>query len=151
MAAEKKLDIFWLLGQIDRKNYNLWNELTDEQRKEVAPYVLTMWLNGTDEFEQLFKLGTIAAPCVFDFGSRPELMLKVLTACTSGGPKRYEWCAPKNTKKKKLAVELIAKQYHMPLRHAEEMLPMFTNEELEELAKEQGWQPDEIKDLKKSL
>jgi hypothetical protein len=78
-------------------------------------------------------------------------MLKVLTACSTGGPKRYEWCAPKNTKKKRLAVELIAKQYRMPLRHAEEMLPLFANDELEELAKEQGWQPDEIKDLKKSL
>jgi hypothetical protein len=151
MAAEKKLDVFWLLGQLDRKNYNVWNELTDDQRKEVAPYVLTMWMAGSDEFEQLVKLGTIAAPCVFDFGNRPELMLKVLTACSSGGTKRYEWCAPKATKKKRAAVELIARTYRMPLRHAEDVLPMFSAAEIEGLAIAEGWQPDEIKDLKKGL
>jgi hypothetical protein len=150
-AAEKKLDIFWLLGQVDRKNYDLWSQLTEEQRKEFTAYVATMWMAGTDEFEQLTNLGDIAAPCVFDFGKKPELMLKVLTACSVGGPKRYEWCAPKATKKHKLAVELIASVYHMPLRHAAEMLPMFTPDELEELARVSGWQPDELKELKKSL
>lgn len=150
MAAEKKLDLFWLLGQIDRKNYNLWDQLDADQRKEVSPYVLTMWMAGTNDPEQLVNLGMNVATRIFDFGGKTELLLKMLTAASTG-PKRYEWCAPKNTKKRKLTVELIAKAYRMPLQHAEEVLPMFSNAELEELAKEQGFQADEMKDLKKEL
>ena len=34
-AKERALDIFQLLGDIDKKNYGLWDKLTDEQKKEA--------------------------------------------------------------------------------------------------------------------
>lgn len=147
--ADPKVDIFWLLGQLDRKNYNVWNELTEDQRKSVTPYVLTMWMAGTDDFEQLEKLGMIAAPCVFDFGNKPELMIKVLTACNTNGIKRYEWCAPKNEKKFSRTIQLIASVYKMSHSHASDVISLFSWDDIEELARVQGYQQDEIKELKK--
>jgi hypothetical protein len=153
MAAERALDIFWLLGQLDRKNHDVWEGLTEEQRKEVSPYVILRWLAGNvEEPEQLVNLADIAAPYAFEFGDEKDLMLKVFAACTVGGPKRYNWVNYKVTaKRKNRAVGLVAETYKWPLRHAAEALHMFTNEELLELAQLQGWQADEVKDLKKEL
>jgi hypothetical protein len=147
--ADPKVDIFWLLSQIDKKNYDVWGDLNEEQRKSITPYVVTMWMAGCDDFEQLEKLGFIAAPCVFDFSNKPELMLKVLTACSTNGSKRYEWCAPKNEKKFNRAIQLVASSYKMSLSHASDVISLFSWDDIEELAKYQGYQQDEIKELKK--
>lgn len=153
MAAERALDLFWLLGQLDRKKFGLWETLTEEQRKEVSPYMLLRWLSGNlDEPEQLVNLADIAAPLTFDLAHKKDLMLDLFAACTVGGPKRYNWVNYKiATKKKSLARDLIAKTYKWTLKQADEARHMFTNDELLELAQDQGWQADEVKELKKEL
>ena len=42
MATERKLDLFWLLGELNKKNYELWDKLDDDQKKEISFYTLTM-------------------------------------------------------------------------------------------------------------
>ena len=148
-AAEHKLDLFWLLGELNKKNYGIWDTLNDEQKKELSLYTLTMWLACTNDFEQLYDLGTIASTYVYDIAKHPQLLLLILTACTTKSFKRYNWLAPK--KSKPAAVSLIADVYKMSLSQAKSILPLFTSEEILDLAKYQGWQPDEIKQLKKSL
>jgi hypothetical protein len=152
MAKESSIDIFWLLGQLDRKNFNVWDELTEQQRKDVQPYVILRWLAGCTEPEQQVKLGEIAAACVFDLGKHPDLMLRVLTACTTGGTKRYRWQNPKGQQKvSSKAISLISQVYNCNERHAREYLPLFSVDELLALGEHQGLQPDELKELKKSL
>lgn len=153
-SKERALDIFWLLGQLDKKRHDVWDELTDEQRKEVSPYMILRWLAGNlDEPEQLVNLADEAAPLVFDFGNDKELMLKVLTACTVGGPKRYSWVNFKvaGGKKSSLAQRLVEEAYKLPPKQAKEVMPLFSKEQLFELAEQQGWQADEVKELKKEL
>jgi hypothetical protein len=65
MATERKLDLFWLLGELNKKNYELWDKLDDDQKKEISFYTLTMWLACTNDFEQLYDLGTIGASHVY--------------------------------------------------------------------------------------
>jgi len=153
MVAERALDLFWLLGQLDKKKFGVWDTLTEEQRKEVSPYMLLRWLAGNlDEPEQLVNLADIAAPLTFDLADKKGLMLDLFTACTVGGPKRYTWTNYKITvKKKSLARDLIAKTYRWSMKQAAEARHMFTNDDLLELAKDQGWQADEVKELKKEL
>ena len=153
MATERALDLFWLLGQLDKKNFDVWEGLTEEQRKEVSPYMLLRWLAGSiDEPEQLVNLADIAAPLTFDLADKKELMLKVFAACTVGGAKRYAWANFKiATKKKSLARDLIATTYRWSKKQAAEARHMFTNDEILELAQAQGWQADEVKELKKEL
>lgn len=148
--AERKLDLFALLGQLDAKDFDAWSNLSEDERKEVSPYMLLRWLSGCSDPEQLVNMGHIAAPCIFEFGKKPELALMVLAACTANGRKRYRWQAPKSAPKAaSKAVELIALTYKMPTKHAAEVLPMFTDAELLELGEAQGWQKDELKELKR--
>ncbi len=137
-AKEHVLDVFWVLGELDRKNYGLWDQLTEEQRKEISPYMLLRWLAGCDEPEQLVRLGDVAALCIFELGQQKELLLKLLTACTVGGSKRYQWANFKGASKKTKALELIAKVYNMPMRHAEDIASLFSPDELKELALREG-------------
>jgi hypothetical protein len=152
MATERKLDLFWLLGELNKKNYELWDKLDDDQKKEISFYTLTMWLASTNDFEQLYDLGTIGASYVFELNKHPQLMLLLLTSCTTKTNKRYTWLAPKNIKSgDKNAISLIADVYRTSLKEAKDLLPLFSSKEILELAEYQGWQPDEIKQLKKSL
>lgn len=150
--AERTLDIFWLLNQLDSSNFDLWDQLTEEQRKEVSPFVILRWLSGCNDPEQLVMLGDIAATYLFDFGQKKELMLKVLTACTCNGGKRYKWANPKGTTKtSSKALQLIALTYGMSLKQAAEVRPQFTADEVVALAEAQGWQKDELSDLQKEM
>ncbi len=155
MAAEKKekaLDLWWALGQLDRKNHNLWNELNEDQRKEVSPYMMLRWLGGCSDPEQIIKLGTIGTSCIFELGQHKELLLGILTACTTGDSKRYKWVGYKGESKKgSKALALVAQVYSQPLRHAADTLKLLSADDLLELAQGQGWQADEIKELKKEL
>lgn len=150
--AERTLDIFWVLNQLDSKNFELWDQLSEDQRKEVSPFVILRWLTGCADPEQLVMLGEVASACLFEFGAKKELMLKVLAACTANGGKRYKWVNPKGTSKtSSKALELIALTYKMSPKQAVEVLPLFTAAEITELAEAQGWQKDELKDLQKEL
>jgi hypothetical protein len=152
VATEKALDLWWALSQLDRKNHNLWNELNEDQRKEVSPYMMTRWLAGCSDPDQLIKLGTIMTSCVFELGQHKELLVGLLAACTSGDTKRYKWVAYKaSSGKTSKALELVATAFNQPLRHAVDTLALYSKDELLELAHEQGWQKEEIKDLQKEL
>lgn len=152
MADNRKVDIFWVLNQLDGKNFELWDQLNEDQRKEVSPFVILRWLTGCADPEQLVMLGEVASTCLFDFGQKKELMLKILAACTVNGAKRYRWVNPKSTtKSSSKALQLISLTYRMSPKQAAEVRPQFTIEEIVELATAQGWQKDELSDLQKEL
>ena len=152
MSKESSLDIFSVLKQIDKKNFNLWNEWTDEQKKDFSPYIILRWLAGTNNPDQLTKLGLIATSTIFEFGSKKDLMLAILTACSSDGPKQYKWLTYKGSEKTQPgAIKLISEVYNLSIKDAGKSLNLFSNEEILELAEYNGLQPDEIKSLKKEL
>lgn len=153
MPRERALDIFPLLEQIDRKNYQIWDGLTEEQRKELSPLITLRWMAGTTDPVQLIFLNEIVNVTVFPLGDHKELLLKLLTVCSNGRPKRYKWINYKLTasRKKSRAVELIEQHYSLSPSEAEDTRKLFTTEELLELAESEGWQREELNELKKEL
>lgn len=153
MAKERALDIFFLLEQIDRKNYDIWNNLTDEQKKEFSPLVVTRWMAGTTDPLQLIFLNELVNPIIYNLPNHKDLILKLLTVCSSGKPKRYSWINYKISKAKKqsMILDLISKQYNFSMKEAEEVRSLFNDEEILELAYLQGLQKEEISLLKKEL
>ena len=153
MAKERSLDICVLLAQIDRKNYDIWDKLTEEQRKELAPLVVMRWMAGMSDPVQLIFLNEIVNPTVFPLGTLKELLLKLLTVCSNGRNKRYQWINYKLTgeKKSKLSVKLIGDHYGMSQKDAEDARRLFESDEILELAEMHGYQKDEIAALKKEL
>lgn len=148
----KTLDIFQVLNQIDKKNFNQWNEWSEEQKKEFSPYMILRWMAGTDNPGQLIRLGEIACSTVFEFSSKKDLMLLILTTCSIDGPKRYKWLAPKGADKTQPgSIKLISEVYGLSAKDAEKSLKLFSNDDIIQLAEHCGMQSDEIKLLKKEL
>ena len=152
MAKERALDIFQLLGEIDKKNYGLWDSLTEDQKKEFSALVTMRWMAGTTDERQIILLNEVVNVSVFNLPKHEELMMKLLTVCSSGSKKRYSWINYKlSGAKKKKAVELIAEHYQMSLKDAEDTVKLFTPDEIIELGEDMGLQKDELKLLKKEV
>jgi hypothetical protein len=150
---EHALDIFKVLGELDRKNYNLWDKLTPEEQKGFSPLIAMRWMAGTTDQRQLVFLNEIVNMAVFNIGDHKELLMKLLAVCSSGETKRYSWInyQLKGAKKSKLSVNLIAEHYGMSLKDAEDTLRLFLPEEIMELGEAAGLQKDELKLLKKEV
>lgn len=153
MAKERALDVFQLLARIDQKDYDLWDSLSDDQKKEFSPLVVMRWMAGTTEPVQIIFLNEIVNISVFQLGEHKELLLKLLTVCSNGKPKRYSWINYKvaGGKKSKRATELIATHYNMSLKEANDSRRLFSPEEILELAEIHGLQKEEIAELKKEI
>lgn len=152
-AKERALDIFQLLGQIDAKNYGIWDTLTPEQQKEFSPLVTMRWMSSCNDPFQLIMLNEIVNPTVFNLPDHKEFLLKLLTVCSNGKNKRYGWVNYKagGTKKAKMSVQLIAEHYNMSLVEASDSVRLFSAAEIFELGEMHGLQKDELKNLKKEL
>ena len=153
MAKERALDVFQLLGQIDKKDYDIWDRLTDEQKKELSPLVVMRWMAGTTEPIQLIFLNEIVNTSVFQLGdAHKEFLLKLLTVCSNGKQKRYSWVPYKVAGRgSKKIIDLIATHYRISPKEAEDSRRLFSNEEIMTLAEIQGLQKEEINDIKKEL
>jgi len=151
LAKERALDIFMLLGEIDKKNYNVWDSLSEDQKKEFSALVTMRWMAGTTDERQIIFLNEVVNLAVFNLPDHRELLLKLLTVCSSGETRRYTWINYKlgGAKKNKKAVELIAEHYQMSLRDAEDTVRLFSPDEIMELGEDCGLQKDELKLLKK--
>jgi hypothetical protein len=153
MAKERALDIFHLMGEIDKKKYDIWDKLNDDQKKEFSALITMRWMAGTTDERQIIFLNELVNLAVFSLPEHKQLLMELLTVCSSGKPKRYSWVNYKLTagSKKKLAVQLVADHYNLSLKEAEDSVLQFSTEELLELAEIQGWQKEDLKNLKKEV
>ena len=153
MAKERALDIFQLLERLDRKDYNIWDDLSEEQRKEFSPLIVTRWMAGCDDEFQCLMLNEVMNPTVFEFGDKKPMLMHLLAVCASGGRKRYRWVNHKTGKSasSKLALQLVMDEHRLSRAEALDTIKLYTSDELVALATAHGWQKDEIKDLQKEL
>lgn len=150
---EHKNDIFQVLDRLTRKDYHLWETLSEEQQKEISPLIIMRWMFGTSSEYQQVLLNELVNTTIFSIPDHKELMLKLLAVCSDGVSKRYKWVNYKNrsVKKQKLATQLIATEYQISNEEAVDTLKLFSKEEVLELAERHGWQKDELTNLKKEL
>ncbi|MEM2159493.1 MAG: hypothetical protein QXN55_00910 [Candidatus Nitrosotenuis sp.] len=154
MAEKKrafKLDIFWLLGQINQRVFNIWTNLDTEQRKSIAPIVIQRWLAGTHDSLAIQKLNDHVNPYVFALGKYPELLLKLMatTGNRSGG--RYFWKPLTKKKNQRLALQAIAEARSCSIREAKAVFSAYTADDIIELAEDLAWEKDQLTKLKKEL
>jgi len=164
-AKEYALDIFKVLGELDRKNFYLWDKLTPEEQKGFSPLIALRWMAGIEDQRQIIFLNEIVNMSIFNITTKnsagqetydkdflKEMMMKLLAVCSSGKTQRYSWVNYKFTNsKKKIAVGLISEHYGMSLKDAEDTVKLFSPGEILELAEAAGFQKDEIKLLKKEV
>lgn len=149
--ATYKLDIFRLLSDIDSlRSGNIYEKLTEDERKGFAPLVVMRWMTGTSDERQIMLLNEFVNPNVFTLSNHPHLLMQLLQVASSKKSKRYAWLGVKSQKKNVESVEVIKQYFGLSEREAK-TYSFPPQEELTEMAEELGWDKDKIARLKKEF
>lgn len=145
---ERALDIFALLNQSDKQNFEFFNTLTEQGKKEFSVWVIQRWLAN----RKLELVNEITNPLI---NSVPkELAWRLFCAIGTPGVGRYKWDAPPKKisgAKKEIILTLIAQHFCVSSRVAKTYLPLLSDEQILEIADFQGLEKKEITQIKKAL
>lgn len=152
MAAKKQvLNIFSVIGSLNKKQYGFFALLSAEEQKALQPLVLQRWLSGTSDPAQVILLNEFVNPYVFPLHKHKELLVKLLSITGSGGRAKWLKAKGKATPSSPLTTNIIKSMYGYSTRDAIQASLLLTNDDVLELAAELGKQPDEIRALKAEL
>lgn len=146
-----KLDIFELLGKIDKKDWGFLDGLSEEQRKGFAPIVVLRWLSGSGNQTHLLNVNTLVNSTVFNLYKHPDLLYKLMVAATPPGKKNYNWVKTKKKEKATKRIDVVKRYLNVPTRQAEEYVRLYSNEDILEMSEALGDLPDFVKQLKSEL
>ena len=147
-----KLPIKDILAAIDMGAFNVWDELTDEEKKQVSFYLLNRYVSsvkGNREKQELavFKTNEYYNKHFFTLQKHKKLLWQLL--CISGNTKSiayHEWIGykKKGANDKNKVVKFLMQMYPNKKQDEVELLAQIsTKKEIKEWAKEHG-----IEDLK---
>ena len=148
-----KLDIFEVLSRVDNIDLDYIKGLTEEEMKTDPPYLMMLWMSGTNSKMQILRINSFMNPFVFDLGnSHKRLLFMMACVATDSQPKRYKWIKKKTgVKKYPTAVEVLRQYYSCSSTVALEYLNLLNYEDVEHLALELGEQDETLKKIKKEL
>lgn len=94
--SEHKLDIFDLLGKIDRKNTTWFDQLSPEDQKSVPMVVLMRWLSACQDQDGIHGLYLLMVNDLVnrDFWSLtkfPDLQARLMAVSGIGKTQRHQW------------------------------------------------------------
>lgn len=153
MATKNKLDIFKLLAAMDRKQYNFYDSLTDEERKGFSAFLALKWgasVKGEKDIQHYYLAATnhYCNKHWYDIGKHPKLQWLELCAASPGvllrlPPKEKTWHQWLPMKKKNAADNDIKKQlleiYPNKKEDDIELLAQFTTKkEIKQYLKDHG-------------
>mgnify|MGYP003346505628 CR=1 FL=1 len=96
-----KLSIGNEMAQLDRKNREFYDSLTDEERKKFSNYLMIRWgsaVEGSRELQEFYLIATNERlnKHFFDLSKHPKLQwLLSTTVSPDMGTPRHQWIAPK--------------------------------------------------------
>lgn len=153
MAKQYKLDLFNFLNNISQKNEKFYKTLSDEEIKEISPLIMMRWLSGTKDARQIFFLNELVNPFVFNLSKHKELLIDLMTLCTTGRSQRYQFNKIKNKRTTRMPkVTVTIKEYFgYNTADALNVIPILSNEDILSFAEDLGKQKPEITIIKREL
>jgi hypothetical protein len=139
------------MGNLDKRDFQAWDKLNEEERKSFSALILMRWMAGTADARQIVFLNELLNPVLFSLGKHPELQMKLLASASSGISQRYKWMGVKSGAKKVKGLKVIQEYFGYNTREATEAATLLKKDVIIEMANELGYQDDEIKKLKKEL
>jgi hypothetical protein len=96
---KQDLDLFEVLAALDRKDYNYYDKLTEEQQKKFVPYMLTLWMScikGNSTLQGYYVMNTEYTANKYLFNENvqkhPKLQWLMLCAASPGiGKQFHQW------------------------------------------------------------
>jgi len=148
MVAPRKLDLFnEILPAIDRKDYDFYDRLTDEQKKEIQPLLLLRWGASIDINDPILLHYYLASfnhhanKNFFNLYKHPKLQWLMIAASSPNlGKYRRKWLGKKKTKDPKDEIKKqLASIYPTYKEDDIEVLSNFvTKKELKQYDKDRG-------------
>ena len=153
MATKHKVNIFKVLGGINKKDREFYTSLSDEEQKCVHPLVLMRWMSGVKSKLQIMMLNEYPNKYVFSLANHKKLLMDTLIASSPGHFTKYNWTKAKGKSDSKtpLLLKVVKEVYNYSSAKAHDVIPLLDDETLLEMASDLGRQPPEIKDIKKEL
>lgn len=151
----EKLTLQEILASVDMNSKELWDALTDDQKKSVVFFTLNRYLsnvNGSRELQEHFALLTNERfnKNLFLFLSKhPKLCWQLACSCAheSKQIRFHPWMKVKKEKNKK--VEFLAELFPEKKREDLETLAAITSDkEIKEYCKSLGWDKKQIDGIK---
>jgi hypothetical protein len=151
-APPAKLDLFAALRNIDNGKRNYYDSLSDAEKKLFVPVVILQWLACTPDPLQAILLNDTVNKYVFSLYKHPKLLYMLMVASSSRVPQRYTWRAPAKRKTKfPKAAEVVKLVTGYSTQRAIDTMRYLTNAQIVEMAKDIGYQQEEITALNAEL
>lgn len=131
-------NIFQVLTHIDKKDYNYFKNLSDEQLNEMQPYTLLKWLShvSTDNNKaEYYTLVTneLVNNNFWKMSKYKDLQIQLLCACGCGSWTKHSWLKVKTASKKdKKIAELRKFFYNLTDEEFEYKIKNMNKKELED-------------------
>ena len=142
------------MAQLDTKNRGFYDELTDEERKKFATYLMLRYaasVDGSADLQEWYLRATNERVNInfFDLGKHPKLQwLLCTTVSPDMGRQRHYWQASKKKDgaSNNKSIKFLTKLYPHMKQDEIELLAEFNDaKELKALAKSMGMSDNEIK------
>ncbi len=143
MAKKPLLQIKDIMAAVDRKDYNYYTNLTDEQRKSLNLWMTQRYassVQGKFAGHYLVMINEFMNTHWSDVSKHPELQWKLMCLAGTGKPQFHPFVKVPKAKRKKDKVEEIIRELFPLLKNdeIELFLKMNSKEELKVLAMESG-------------
>lgn len=151
--TDKKPNIFTVLKNIDNFDLNYFKNLTEDEKKQIPPYTLMLWLSSCNSSIQIRQVNAFLNSTVFELSQvHRDLLYKLACISSDGKKKKYDWIKRKRKSKQySTATSIIKKYYCCDHKTALEYIKLVDYDFIENLAIELGEQDDVLKKLKKEL
>lgn len=145
MILNDKLDIFDVLKNINNKNFNYINDLSEDKKKMFSPYVVFQWLSSSNNPQQIMVLNHINR-IMFKLQDHPTLIYKLFCISSVNKFEKYNWIYKKEAKDE--STKIISEFLGCSFKVAKLYKKIYNNHDIQKMAKDLGYQDREIKDLK---
>ena len=142
-----KLNIANEMRMFDRKVRTFWDDLTDEERKKFAPFLMIRWgscVEGSRELQEFYVIATNERlnKHFFSFNSTRHKKLQWLLATTVSpdlGSFKHNWIAPKKKESSSAVRKQLAELFpHYKDDELDLLATMTTKKELDEYLRRHG-------------
>ena len=110
-----KLDLFGSFKKLNSFDFDFWQNLSDEEKKQASPYVFLMWMQNSNNDMQVIYLNEFVNPYLFNsFKDNHDLAFTMLSLSTRKKQNRYQWVkrpSIKSSSAKLTNVKNVLKEY----------------------------------------
>ena len=152
MAKKPLLQIKDIMAAVDRKDYQFYKNLSDEQRKSLNLWMTQRYassVQGKFAGHYLVMINEFMNTNWSDISKHPELQWKLMCLAGVGKSQFHPFIkVPKAKRKKDKVEEMIREIFQLEKgEEVELLLSINTKEELKELAETSGYDDKEIKEI----